>query len=222
MCILDTCFTAILVCLQYKHATCTYVYVYIYIYIATVSEAPSLSVIDFSQFMVYGMIFFFLIVCIDSLLCFFSWLIFNSVCRLLVCMYFFWLAFVGHATMPIKLIHETVTLGLLLTGAGGRACAGDRSLHWCCQPFDWTDAIPCGQIHINPCFDALTFRKSSLGSSSKGMGVYQHGLGAAFTTQMKVYHLGRRAFVPAEAILRARLGCCTGISHESWVVVKSS
>ena len=74
---------------------------------------------------------------------------------------------------------------------------------------------PCGQIHINPCFDALTFRKSSLGSSSKGMGVYQHGLGAAFTTQMKVYHLGRRAFVPAEAILRARLGCCTGISHES-------
>ena len=37
------------------------------------------------------------------------------------------------------------------------------------------------------------------GSSSNCMGVYEKGLGAAFATQMKLWHLGRQEWCPAQA-----------------------
>lgn len=37
------------------------------------------------------------------------------------------------------------------------------------------------------------------GSATHCMGVYKNGLGSAFTTSMKLYHIGRSAWCPAEA-----------------------
>ena len=39
----------------------------------------------------------------------------------------------------------------------------------------------------------------ALGSSTHCMGVYWRGLGSAFTTSMKLWHVGTRAFLPSEA-----------------------
>ena len=39
----------------------------------------------------------------------------------------------------------------------------------------------------------------SKGSAQQGMGCYPDGRGAAFSTSMKLYHLGRRAFLPSQA-----------------------
>ena len=37
------------------------------------------------------------------------------------------------------------------------------------------------------------------GSAGSAMGVYSNGFGAAFTCQMKLWHMGRKMFCPAQA-----------------------
>ena len=62
------------------------------------------------------------------------------------------------------------------------------------------------------CTVILFFENSSSdkwrrGSISTGMGVYNGGFGAAFSTNMKLYHLGRRSFVPAQARFTFMFNC---------------
>lgn len=41
-------------------------------------------------------------------------------------------------------------------------------------------------------------------SAQQAMGIYPDGVGPAFSTAMKLYHLGKRRFLPAQALLVAQ------------------
>ena len=60
-------------------------------------------------------------------------------------------------------------------------------------------ALHCGAARVR--HSSVTFNPASLrsGSSTHSMGVYYRGYGAAFCTQMKLFHVGRESFLPAEA-----------------------